>query len=303
MELRHLRYFVAVAEEEHFGRGARRVNVVQPALTRTIRELERELGVELFERLPRGVRLTSAGRVFLNEARLILSQTSHAAERARRAARGQVGSLVVGFVEGVNYHPVFLDAITRFRKEHGGIELTLSPGHSSVQWRRLQKGKVQVAIVQSVPSDASFRHETAFDDRLLLALPPRSRTAGGKTASISILNDMPFVWFKRESSPEYFDSVERAFEKARVHPKVVKTVSSHVACGSIVAAGIGASLIPTFMASLLPPSVELRPIADFPARAVAKALWRADDSSPALAGLLHCLRAARDSAARKTLEA
>lgn len=303
MELRHLRYFVAAAEEEHFGRGAKRVNVVQPALTRTIRELERELGVELFERLPRGVRLTSAGQVFLADARGILSQTSHAADRARRAARGQIGALIIGFVEGVNYHPVFRDAIARFRREHDGIELGLLPGNSAAQWNRLSKRKVQVAIVQSVPANPAFRAEVAFEDHLMLVLPPRSSFSSRSKLSITVLNELPLVWFKREWSPEYFDSVARALDAAGVKPNVVKTVSSHIACGSLVAAGVGASLIPSFMASLLPPGLQLVPVVDFPAKAVAHALWRADDSSPALVALLNSLSAARSSQSARSLEA
>ena len=292
VELRHLRYFVAAAEEEHFGRGAKRANVVQPALTRAVHELERELGVQLFDRLARGVRLTETGRVFLNEARAILTQVSQAADRARQAARGQVGTLAIGFVEGLNFHPAFLDAIARFRTDYPGIELSFSPGSSALQWRRLGKGKVQLAIVQSVPRDPALQHEVVFEDPLLLALPPGSAALDRSKVSVTLLHGIPFVWFRREASPEFYDSVADAFAVAGVRPNVVQTVSSHVACGSAVAAGVGASLVPASMASLLPPGVGLRPIVDFGARAIAHALWRADDSSPAVAALLKLLRAA-----------
>jgi len=303
VELRHLRYFVAAAEEEHFGRGATRANVVQPALTRAVRELERELGVELFDRLPRGVRLTEAGRVFLDEARAILTHASHAADRARQAARGQVGAVVIGFVEGMNFHPAFIDAIARFRTTYPGIELSFSPGSSASQWRRLRRRKVQLAIVQSVPRDPALQYEVVYEESLLLALPPNSTAVDRGALSVTMLDGMPFVWFRREASPEFYDSVASAFAAAGVHLNVVQTVPSHVACGSAVAAGVGASLVPASMASLLPPGVQLRPIIDFGARAVARALWRADDSSPAVAALLKLLRAARDGAAATSREA
>lgn len=303
MELRHLRYFVAAAEEEHFGRGAKRVNIVQPALTKAVRELERELAVELFDRLPRGVRLTPAGRVFLDEARATLAQAAHAADRARQAARGQVGAVVIGFVEGVNFHPVFLDAMARFRKEYEGIELSLSPGNSALQWRRVRKGKVQIAIVQSVPDDPALNHEIVFEDRLLLALPPQSPLISRSAATVAALDGMPFVWFRRAASPEFYDVVAHAFAVAGVRPNVVQTVASHVACASLVAAGAGASLVPSAMASLLPPGVQLRPLLDFEPNAVAHALWRADEASPAASGFLNFLRAARTNFGRTTRKA
>lgn len=303
VELRHLRYFVAAAEEEHFGRGAKRVNVVQPALTKAVHELERELDVELFDRLPRGVRLTAAGRVFLDEARATLAQAEHAADRARQAARGQVGAMVIGFVEGVNFHPVFLDAMARFRKEYEGIELSFSAGHSASQWQRVRKRKVQIAIVQSVPVDASLRHEVVFEDPLVLALPPHSPLASRPNASVAALDGIPFIWFRRASSPSFYDNVAHAFEHAGVRPNIVQTVASHVACASLVAAGVGATLVPSSMASLLPPGVELRPLVDLEPGAVAHALWRADEASPALTGLLEFLRAARADVARTAREA
>jgi DNA-binding transcriptional LysR family regulator len=103
---------------------------------------------------------------------------------------------------------------------------------------------------------------------------------------------MPFVWFRREASPDFYDSVAHAFALAGVKPNVVQTVSSHVACGSAVAAGVGASIVPASMVTLLPPGVQVRPLVDFGARAMAHALWRADDSSPAVAALLKLLRTA-----------
>ena len=106
MELRHLRYFVAVGEEEHFGRAAQRLRVAQPALSRQIQDLEREIGFKLFDRLSRGVKISSAGRLFLDEARRILQQLNEATERAQRVARGQSGTLRIGFTENASWRGV-----------------------------------------------------------------------------------------------------------------------------------------------------------------------------------------------------
>src|SRR5437588_9158153 len=114
MELRHLRYFVATGEEQHYGRAARRLRVAQPALSRQIQSLEEELGFKLFERLPRGVKLSTAGRLFLEDARRILHDVSEAAVRADRVARGRSGTLRVGFTENASWHGVVPDSFRRF---------------------------------------------------------------------------------------------------------------------------------------------------------------------------------------------
>ena len=116
MELRHLRYFVAVGEEEHFGRAAQRLRVAQPALSRQIQDLEREIGFKLFDRLSRGVKISSAGRLFLEEARRILQQLNEATERAQRVARGQSGTLRVGFTENASWRGVVPDSLHLFRE-------------------------------------------------------------------------------------------------------------------------------------------------------------------------------------------
>src|SRR5690349_20407005 len=125
MELRHLRYFVATGEEQHYGRAARRLRVAQPALSRQIQSLEEELGFKLFERLPRGVKLSTAGRLFLEDARSILHDVSEAAVRADRVARGRSGTLRVGFTENASWHGVVLDSFRRFRELRPDAELQL----------------------------------------------------------------------------------------------------------------------------------------------------------------------------------
>src|SRR2546429_80299 len=116
MELRHLRYFVAVGEEEHYGRAAARLRVAQPALSRQIQDLEEEIGFKLFDRMPRGVKINAAGKLFLEDARRILQQLNEATDRAQRVARGQSGTLRVGFAENASWHGVVPDSFRRFRE-------------------------------------------------------------------------------------------------------------------------------------------------------------------------------------------
>src|SRR6185369_13574305 len=157
MELRHLRYFVAVGEEQHYGRGAQRLRVAQPALSRQIQALEEEVGFKLFERLPRGVKLSTAGRLFLDEAQRILQEVDEATKRAKRVAFGQSGTLRVGFVESMSWHGVVPDSFRQFRKQQPDAELQIKP-LSSLE---------QIAAVRSGQMDAGFMFTIANIDREL----------------------------------------------------------------------------------------------------------------------------------------
>ena len=127
MELRHLRYFVTVGEEQHYGRAAERLHIAQPALSRQIQDLEREIGFKLFDRLSRGVKISAAGKLFLEDARRILQQVDQATQRARRVAFGQSGTLRIGFVESISWHGVVPESFRQFRERRPDVELQLRP--------------------------------------------------------------------------------------------------------------------------------------------------------------------------------
>jgi DNA-binding transcriptional LysR family regulator len=142
-----------------------------------------------------------------------------------------------------------------------------------------------------------------FEDPLLMALPPGSPLSDRPVLGVAVLEELPFIWFQREASPEFYDVVARAFAAAGVRPRVVQEVSSHVACGSLVAAGVGATLVPSSMAASLPAAVHVRPIQDLAAQAIMHAVWRADEASPAVTAFLRILRAARAQFATASREA
>src|SRR5436190_1601273 len=160
MELRHLRYFVAVGEEQHYGRGARRLRVAQPALSRQIQDLEEEIGFKLFDRLPRGVRINAAGASLLEDGHRILQQVDEAVLRARRVASGQSGRLQVGFVESMSWHGVVPDSFRRFRQQQPDAELQLKPSSSAEQMEAIRSGQL----------DAGFLFTLAKTDRELARL-------------------------------------------------------------------------------------------------------------------------------------
>src|SRR6202171_29883 len=151
MELRHLRYFVAIGEEQHYGRAARRLRVAQPALSRQIQDLEEELGFTLFDRLPRGVKLSSAGKLFLEDARRILQEVNEAVVRAGRVASGRSGTLRVGFTENASWRGVVPDSFRRFRGLQPDAELKLQPAGSLEQLEAIRSGRLDAGFVFNMP--------------------------------------------------------------------------------------------------------------------------------------------------------
>src|SRR5260221_5508428 len=150
MELRHLRYFVAVGEEQHYNRAAQRLRVAQPAVSRQIQDLEEEIGFKLFDRLPRGVKISAAGKCCMEDARRILQQINEATARARRVASGQSGTLRVGFVESISWHGVVPDSFRRFRERQPDAELQLKPLSSLQQIEAVQSGQLDAGFVFTI---------------------------------------------------------------------------------------------------------------------------------------------------------
>src|SRR5712672_58976 len=164
MELRHLRYFVVIGEEQHYGRAAHRLRIAQPALSRQIQNLEEEIGFKLFDRLSRGVKISAAGKLFLEDARRILQQVDEATRRAKRVASGQSGTLRVGFVESISWHGVVPDSFRQFRERQPDVELQLKPLSSARQLEAVRTGQL----------DAGFLFTIANISRELAQLPVAS---------------------------------------------------------------------------------------------------------------------------------
>ena len=172
MELRHLRYFVAVGEEQHYGRAARRLRVAQPALSRQIHDLEEELGFKLFDRLPRGVKLSAAGKLFLEDARRILQEVNEAGRRAARVASGLSGTLRVGFTENASWHGVVPDSFRRFREQQPDAELQLQPAASLEQSEAIRSGRLDAGFINFMPkSDPKLDQLRVAIQHVELAVP------------------------------------------------------------------------------------------------------------------------------------
>lgn len=301
MELRHLRYFVAVAEELHFGRAAARLHIAQPPLSRQVRDLERELGTGLFSREKGRVQLTHAGRAFLPEARRTLAQAERALRTAQRAAQGEVGRLRVGFVEAATYSGVLPDALGAFRAQLPNVGLELFELSSLQQTEALRDGRIELGILHSPPHDAAqwLGIERVLQDPMVVALPRDHRGAARARVALRSLAGDPFLMFRRPDGPGLYDRIIAACQAAGFSPQVAQQAGQIQTLVGLVAAGVGVALVPGSLAELQRPGVVYRPLSGRQVDMGTWAVWRAADASPVRERFLDALRtAARRGPAR-----
>ena len=259
MELRHLRYFVAVAEELHFGRAAKRVHVSQPSLSAQIASLEDELGVRLLNRTKRRVWLTEAGAVFLEEARRLLLQSEYAVREARRAAEGYVGRLGVGFVPSA-VHKVFERFLTPFGERFPDVEVTPHEMNTSVQVEALRSGWTQVGFLRLPSGHAREDLEVrdVLQEPVVVCLSSSHPLSALRRVPLESLAEEPFVMPSREREPGFNEQIVRICESAGFVPRVVKeTTELHVGMG-LTAAGAGLVLMPESVSRLKFPGITYR---------------------------------------------
>ena len=222
MELRHLRYFVGVGEEQHFGRAAERLLVAQPALSRQIQDLEREIGFRLFDRLPRGVRLSAAGGLFLSDARRILRDVDEAKRRAERIALGKAGTLRIGIAMALSWHGVVADSFREFRRRQPDVELVVHHLLSVHQVDAVVSGRLDVGFAASItPWHKELAHSPFAEDRILLAVPRGHSLAKRKRIRIRDLQNMPFIWFQRWANPTFNDQLLQACARGGLSARVL----------------------------------------------------------------------------------
>lgn len=263
MELRHLRYFVAVAEEGHITRAATRLGIQQPPLSQQIRALESELGTPLFTRLPRGVALTEAGAVFVAEARAILDRAAHAASRASLAASGKIGELAIGLTTSAGLHRLVPEIIGRYARLFPDVSLTIHEGNAADLTEMLSAGTVGAAFLRAAvarPAGIVFRQ--LAEEPMLLALPHTHRLAKGRGAvPIEELASERFILVRRVAAPGMYADLIAACQAAGFQPVVAAEVGRMLTNLNMVAAGIGISVVPASMREIRLHGVVYRPIA------------------------------------------
>jgi DNA-binding transcriptional LysR family regulator len=288
MELRHLRYFVAVGEEQHYGRAALRLRVVQPALSRQIQDLEEEVGFKLFERLPRGVKLSPAGKLFLEDARRILREVNEAAARAARVARGQSGTLRVGFSENASWRGVVPESLRRFREIQPDAELQLQPLPSLEQLEAIRSGRLDAGFVLDMPkADPELERLRVAIQRIELAVPTGHPLTKLKELHLRDLTDASFVWFPRRASPALYDRLMReCFRGGLKSPRIVQEGLNEATILSLVATGLGVGWVLGTARWRCPRSVVITPVVDLNVPLLLALAWRKDNRSPLLASFV-----------------
>ncbi|HMG37122.1 MAG TPA: LysR family transcriptional regulator [Blastocatellia bacterium] len=279
MDLRHLRYFAAVAEELHFGRAATRMHVAQPALSRQIRSLEDEMKLQLFERDRRRVALTVAGGVFLDEVKRLLEQLERAVETARRAARGERGTLRIAYVPAVAY--TGLSEIVRvFRQRLPDVEVRFQETHPARQVQALLSGRVDVGFARGPLQEPALVVETVMEEPLVAALPTGHPLGRRRVLKLAMLASEPFVLQARSRGPGSHDQILEICRAAGFNPRIVQEGSQTEAL-SLVAAGVGVAIVPRSLQVIRRPGVIYRALRERPKTQLVMARCR-DTVSPLL---------------------
>lgn len=253
LELRQLKAFVAIAEEGYITRAAERLGMQQPPLTRMLQSLEAELGVVLMERLPRGVRPTTAGLALLDEAREILAQADRIAEVVRRAARGERGRLAIGFTSSAALHPFVPSVLRRFRETFVGVTVVLEEAGTGELLDALIHEKLDAAFIRSpLSATQSLQDKPILVEPMLLALPTDHPLAidPGSPLPLSALATESFVLYRRRVGLGLYDAILVACREAGFSAQVVQEAPRMTATLSLVAAGLGVSIVPASMQRL-----------------------------------------------------
>ena len=262
MELRHIRYFLAVAEERHFTRAAAKVGIGQPPLSQQIKDLEAEIGTQLFHRLAHGAELTAAGEAFLEGVKEMPALAQRATKAAQRAARGETGSLRVGFTASSAFNTVVPSAIRAFRRAYTGVELTLEEANTTRLVAGLQDGSFDVAFLRPGGTESeAFQLRLLSEEPMMVALPARHPAAAQQEVELAILKDDPFLLFPRSIGPTLYDGIMGACREAGFEPKIGQLAPQIASIINFVAAELGVSIVPSSMSQLQVSGVTYRPIA------------------------------------------
>ena len=259
-DTRLLRYFLAVAQDLHFGRAAERLHVSQPSVSRGVRALEEMLGILLFVRAGRTVRLTRAGEVLLEQAPRALEGVVRALEMSRAAAQGQEGNLSVAFLPSAR--PLVLAAVRRYHERFTAVHLSLEEGLDEFQYKGLETGRFDLAIVRGYRPLPQLVIENLVDANLCVALPATHRLAEEDDLAYEDLAAEDFVLWPRLASPDGFDRIVAGCRRAGYEPRVAAETSNAQTVLALVAAGVGVSILGSTLGGLEHLSVTFVPLRD-----------------------------------------
>jgi len=295
MEFRHLRYFLVLAEELHFGRAARRLSISQPPLSLNIQQLEASVGARLFERDSRGVRLTAAGRAFQESAAALLAQAEQARLLAREIEAGAVGRLRVGFVGSMLYRGL-PQRLQEFQARYPGIHVALTELNSQEQIDALLHGELDAGFVHTsrVPDElaATLAHSEAF----VCCMPAGHPLGSQNTVALTDLRGEPFVLFSRKASPDYYSRIFDMCAAQGFYPQIRHEVRHWLSVVSLVSQGMGVAVVPAALARSGMAGAVFRPLADATVPSEVYCVWKQAPDHPARDHFVDTVRAAVDRA-------
>ncbi|RRX09700.1 LysR family transcriptional regulator [Pseudomonas aeruginosa] len=282
MELRHLRYFIAVAEELHFGRAAERLGISQPPLSQQIQALEEEIGARLFERTNRRVELTDAGRLFLDESRQVLAQVDKAVLLARRAHLGELGELKIGFTSSAPFTSTIPSSIHAFRKAYPDVHLDLQEMSSRQVLKALLEESLQVGVIRPLALPDAVHWVELFREPLVAVLrADHPRAAGSEDGlAIAALAEEPFVFFPRSYGTGLYDQVIALTRQAGFSPRIAQEASEAMTIIGLVSAGLGVSILPASFRRTRVDGVVYRTLSDPEATTAVWLVRRQNEGSP-----------------------
>ncbi|WP_455275257.1 LysR family transcriptional regulator [Ralstonia thomasii] len=290
MELQQLRYFVAVAETENVGRAAERLHISQSPLSRQIRQLEDHLGLQLFERVKQRVRLTTAGREFLGEARNLLAQAERVEEQARRAGRGEACSLGIGYCEGVIHSGRLPAALRRFRADYPRVNLRLSTMRSGEQADALEHSAIDLGFVYNLPKSAdTLASRLLSREPFVLVAAVDHPLAAVPTVTPQDLDGLPWIAFPKALNPMGRARLLEACESSGFQPDIQFEAPQISIILGLVSAGLGVAVMQESIQRLNPPGVVFKRLDWLPLSVEVHLLWRAQARSAALCNFMNVL--------------
>lgn len=293
MELRHLRYFLSVAEHLNYSEASRRLHVAQPAISQTILDLEKELGVPLLLRTRRRVQLTSAGNAFLGEALEIVRRSESAKGVAQRAARGEIGALSIGYLPCTG--PILPELIKAYRRCFPNVAIELHEMSHEQQLEAFDDKRINLGFSRSIPREreSEFNVELVYNDRLEIAMPSKHPLAKNKVIHLKDLATERFVEFHRQGAPGLFDEVIAICRRAGFSPNIISEYDLMSSAMVFVESGLGVSVVPGCVRHLNNPSAILRPIKPASSPLPLCAIWSKSANGPVLDCFLEALRVAK----------
>lgn len=244
IELRHLRYFIAVAEELHFGRAAQRLNISQPPLSQQIQILEQEIGARLFARTNRSVRLTAAGQQFLLDARLILQNVAQAADKAARLHRGDEGELRIGFTSSAPFISVVSDALFTFRQRFPAVHLQMQEINTRQQLAPLIDGRLDLGVMRNTPLPDTLDHQLILQEPMYALVHRAHSLAGRERIRVSELANEPFVFFDPQVGTALYTEILTLLHHYQIEPNIAQEVGEAMTIIGLVSTGLGVSILP-----------------------------------------------------------